>query len=364
GPARRLARLLRALRARLGFQLRRAGNLLRRLRLSLSTRGLGGTLRHLRQRRRGTGGPLALPPVPPPTSRVPPAALPTSEQPEVSIVIPIHRKLPYTCACLAALAEHAGPTPFEVIVVDDASPDDSAAVLARVAGLRLLRNERNLGFVGSCNAGAAVARGRWLVFLNNDAMVTAGWLEAKLPTMDQLDGPGLVGARLVYPDGRLQECGGLVFSDGSGWNYGRFGDPSDPRLAWARETDYCSGAAILIENALFRRLGGFDERYAPAYYEDTDLAFKVREAGLKVVVQPAATVIHHEGITSGTDTSSGTKRYQVINQEKFRERWREALARQPAAGTPVDDLVRRRPKGRVLVIDATTPEPDQDSGSV
>lgn len=366
GPARRLVRALRSTRARAAFNLKRLANMLKRLRLSLSTRGFSGTLRHLWQRRRGAGtGPMALLPVVAPESRQPPARLPTSDTPAVSIIIPIHGKLPYTCACLAALAEHAGPTPFEVIVVDDASPDGSADVLACVAGLRLLRNERNLGFVGSCNAGAAAARGRWLVFLNNDAMVTAGWLEALLATFEQFDGTGLVGARLVYPDGRLQESGGLVFSDGSGWNYGRFADPADPRLAWARETDYCSGAAIVIERELFRRLGSFDERYAPAYYEDTDLAFKVREAGLKVVVQPTATVIHHEGITSGTDTAgSGMKRFQVVNQEKFLARWQDVLRRQPAAGTPVDALVRRRPNGCVLVIDATTPEPDQDSGSV
>lgn len=365
GPARRLARALRALRTRAGFHLRRAGNMLKRLRLSLSTRGVAGTLRHLRQRRRGdAAGPVALRPVVAPASRQPPASLPTSDTPEVSIVIPIHGKLPYTCACLAALAEHAGPTPFEVIVVDDASPDDSAQVLQNVPGLRLLRNPRNLGFVGSCNAGAAAACGRWLVFLNNDAMVSSGWLEALLATFGQFDDTGLVGARLVYPDGRLQESGGLVFSDGSGWNYGRFADPADPRFAWARETDYCSGAAILLERTLFQRLGGFDERYAPAYYEDTDLAFKVRDAGLKVVVQPAATVIHHEGITSGTDTGSGMKRFQVVNQDTFRERWQTALQQQAAPGTPVDALVRQRRNGCVLVIDATTPEPDQDSGSV
>ncbi|MBX3726989.1 MAG: glycosyltransferase [Xanthomonadales bacterium] len=365
GPARRLARLLRTSADRLAYRLLRLRGLLRRARLSLSTRGLGGSLRHIRQRRRGPGaGSSSAWVVPVPVSAIPPARLPTSTQPEVSIVIPVHGKLPYTCACLASLVRHAGLTPFEAIVVDDASPDDSAAVLAQVEGLRLLRNASNLGFVGSCNAGAAAARGRWLLFLNNDTTVTEGWLEALLATFDEFPEAGLVGARLVYPDGRLQESGGLVFADGSGWNYGRFGDPSDPRYAWARATDYCSGAAIVIARALFERLGGFDQRYSPAYYEDTDLAFKVRDAGRDVVVQPAATVVHHEGVTAGTDTGSGIKRHQVVNQATFAERWRDALARQPAPGCDVDDLVRRAPRGRVLVVDATTPEPDQDSGSV
>lgn len=366
GVLRRGARIARAQRARVAFHFKRAIALARRVRLSLATRGVAGTLRHWRHRRAQSQGPapFALKPVVAPTSTVPPASLPTSDTPMVSIVIPVYGKLAYTCACLASLAEHAGDVPFEVIVVDDASPDGSADALEGVQGLRLLRNTANLGFVGSCNAGAAAARAPWLVFLNNDTTVTAGWLEALLRTFEDLDGTGLAGSRLVYPDGRLQEAGGLVFSDGSGWNYGRFADPSDPRYGYARETHYCSGAAIMIERALFDRLGGFDARYAPAYYEDTDLAFKVREAGLKVIVQPASTVIHHEGVTSGTDTGSGIKRHQVINQATFRERWRTALARLPAPGTDVEAAVRAAPNGRVLVIDATTPAPDQDSGSV
>ncbi len=363
-PARVLARKLRALRTMLAFRFRRFGNLFHRGRLSIATRGLWGTLRHLRQRH-GSPGPLAASaPVTTPVSTTPPASLPTATEPLVSIVIPVYGKLAYTCACLQSLADRPGTIPFEVIVVDDRSPDDSAEALTEVAGLRLLRNPENLGFVGSCNAGAAAAQGRWLLFLNNDTVITPGWLEAMLGTFDDFPEAGLVGARLVYPDGRLQEAGGFVFNDGSGWNYGRFEDPNDPRYSYARASHYCSGAAILIERALFDQLGGFDLRYAPAYYEDTDLAFKVRESGRQVIYQPAATVIHFEGITSGTDLASGIKRHQVINQETFRERWREQLQRQPAPGTPVDRIARGEKARRVLVIDATVPEPDQDSGSV
>ena len=174
-----------------------------------------------------------------------------------------------------------------------------------------------------------------MLFLNNDTRVTPGWLEALVRCLDEAPNAGLVGAKLIYPDGRLQEAGGIVFSDASGWNYGRFDDPDDPRYAFRREVDYCSGAAILLRTDLFRRLGGFDTRYAPAYYEDTDLAFAVRAAGYKVYYEPASTVVHFEGITSGTDTSTGIKRFQPINHEKFRDKWKLALARQPAPGTPI-----------------------------
>jgi glycosyltransferase involved in cell wall biosynthesis len=134
--------------------------------------------------------------------------------------------------------------------------------------------------------------------------------------------------------------------------------------------DYCSGACILLRRDLWESLAGFDERYLPAYYEDTDLAFRIRERGLKVFVQPRATIIHFEGVTSGTDLSSGTKRYQEVNRRKFLDRWATELAKQPAPIENPQDLeaVRRardhRLRGRVLVVDAYTPEPDQDSGSL
>ncbi len=363
-PLRAANARVRGLRAALAFRSARLRNLAGRTRGSLAQRGFAGTLARIGRELAGghAGGKPTV--YPPPRDDFAPFALPTSDTPVVSIVIPVYDKIAYTSACLRSIAAHAGDTPFEAIVVDDGSGDATPQRLADIAGLRVLRNPRNLGFIGSCNAGAAAARGEYVLFLNNDTLVTAGWLEALLRCLREAPAAGLVGARLVYPDGRLQESGGIVFADGSGWNVGRFGDPADPRYAFRREADYCSGAAILLARALFERLGRFDTRYTPAYYEDTDLAFAVRAAGLKVYVEPAATVIHFEGITSGTDTAGGTKRYQLVNQEKFVAKWREALAHQPAPGTPITRAATHRARHRVLVVDATTPTPDQDSGSL
>ena len=167
----------------------------------------------------------------------------------MAIIIPIYNKWGYTEACLRSLAKESQRSGFEVIVVDDGSTDESAERLTRIAGITAHRNAENLGFVGSCNAGAALARGEYLVFLNNDTQVAPNWLDTLLDTFDQHPRVGLVGSKLVYPDGRLQEAGGIVFSDGSGWNYGRFGDPRDPACNFVREVDYCSGAAIAIPRA-------------------------------------------------------------------------------------------------------------------
>ncbi len=293
--------------------------------------------------------------------------MPASDTPHVSIVIPVFNKIAYTAACLRSLAEHADGIAFETIVVDDGSTDATAQRLAQIDGIRVHRNAENLGFVGSCNAGAAMARGEFVLFLNNDTVVTAGWLRALLDCFAQEPDAGLVGSKLVYPDGRLQEAGGIVFSDGSGWNYGRFGDPSDPRYNMRREADYCSGAAIMLPRALLEKLGGFDTRYAPAYYEDTDLAFAVRESGKKVFVEPRSCVVHFEGITAGTDVASGMKRYQVINRKKFVEKWKNALSRQPAPiheAKLADRAAHWRDRGHVLIVDSYTPTPDQDSGSL
>jgi GT2 family glycosyltransferase len=363
-PLRRWNARLAGVRAAFAFRTQHVRSTLSRVRGSLAQRGVAGTLARLVAELRGKGPARARMTYAAPRDDFARFAVPASATPRVSIVIPVYGKIAYTSACLRSLAEHAGAIPFEVVVVDDCSSDRTQERLADVEGIRVLRNAENLGFIGSCNAGAAAAKGELVLFLNNDTRVTAGWLEALVRCLDEAPDAGLVGAKLIYPDGRLQEAGGIIFNDASGWNYGRFDDPDDPRYAFRREADYCSGAAILLRADLFRRLGGFDTRYAPAYYEDTDLAFAVRAAGFRVYYEPASTVVHFEGITSGTDASTGIKRFQTINHAKFAEKWKLALARQPAPGMPIAIASSHRATKRVLIVDATTPTPDQDSGSL
>ena len=257
------------------------------------------------------------------------AALPTA-----SIVIPTYNGITHTETCITVLRETL-PHNFrgEIIVVDDASTDETPEVLERWASLderlKVLRNPENVGFVTSCNRGASAATGEIVIFLNNDTLPLPGWLTPLLQIFRDYPDAGAVGGRLVYPDGRLQEAGGVIFADGSGANFG-WGDyeVDAPLYNFVREVDYCSGALLVTKRSLFEEIGGFDTRYCPAYYEDTDYCFAVREKGFRVYYQPESTIVHLEGATSGTDLSSGVKRYQVVNQTKFVEKWGHLLKRQ------------------------------------
>jgi GT2 family glycosyltransferase len=286
-------------------------------------------------------------------------------EPDVSIVIPVYNQLPFTLACIDALVAHQTRYTFEILVGDDASNDATEAALATpIRGVRHVRHPQNLGFVRNCNETARHARGRYVLFLNNDTLVLPRWLDELVGTLDANPDIGLAGSKLVYPDGRLQECGAIVWRDGSAWNYGRLDDPRRPEYGYLRDVDYVSGASIALPRRLWLELGGFDELFVPAYAEDADLAFRVRAAGLRTVVQPLSQLLHFEGISSGTDLGSGAKAYQVENLRKLHDRWKDVLAGH-RSNAEHPELEKERPvTHRVLFVDHCTPTPDEDAGSV
>ena len=289
------------------------------------------------------------------------------ENPKVSIIIPVYNQIHYTYACLVSILQYTPDVSYEVIIADDVSTDATEHLADYAEGLVICRNSVNQGFLRNCNNAARQARGEYIMFLNNDTQVTEGWLSSLVKLIESDSAIGMVGSKLVYPDGRLQEAGGIIWSDGSGWNYGRLDDPEKPEYNYVKDVDYISGAAILLPHRLWKQIGGFDTRFAPAYCEDSDLAFEVRKAGYRVVYQPLSKIIHFEGISNGTDVEgSGLKRYQAANSRKLKEKWAAEFAMQcENDGNPDPFRARERSMGRkiILVVDHYVPTYDKDAGS-
>ena len=287
-----------------------------------------------------------------------------SENPEVSIIIPVHNNAKFTFNCLKSISKNTSGS-LEIVVVDDASDDETPRLLKSVKNIKVIRNSKNQGFVDSCNKGARESRGKYLLFLNNDTIVTENWCDLLKDAISK-DNVGAVGAKLVYPDGKLQEAGGVIWNDASGWNYGKYEDPNKPEYNFVREVDYCSGAVLLVKKDLFEKLGGFDERFKPGYYEDADLCFSIRKLGYMVLYQPKSVIIHFEGATGGTDIYTGVKKHQEINRSKFYEKWKDVLENDHYNSDAVNFLHPvgdRKQRKNILIIDRFVPTYDKDAGS-
>lgn len=290
--------------------------------------------------------------------------LPACKAPKVSVIIPVYNEFSFTYQCLASIVNAAGQTKMEVILADDHSTDLTVQISSVVSNIKVVRSERNLGFLKNCNQAAKHASGAYLFFLNNDTQVQKGWLDTQLRLMEEDPSIGLTGAKLVYADGRLQEAGGIIWQDGSAWNYGNGQDSSAPEYNYVKDVDYLSGAAIMIRAALWEQIGGFDEQFAPAYCEDSDLAFAVRKAGYRTVYQPQSVVVHYEGISNGTDVRGGIKKYQLENTKKLYQKWRHDIEKACPSGVNVfQSRERSRGKKVVLFVDHYVPMPDRDAGS-
>lgn len=291
--------------------------------------------------------------------------LPMCEKPKVSIIIPAYNQFDYTYACIKSIAKNSSDCEYEVILADDVSTDQTKRIQRIVKGLIVSRNSENLRFLKNCNKAAKLAKGKYILFLNNDTTVQEGWLSSLIELIESSSDIGMVGSKLIYPDGTLQEAGGIIWNDATGWNYGRNDDASKPEYNYVRDVDYISGAAIMIKSDLWEQIGGFDELFAPAYCEDSDLAFEVRKLGYRVVYQPKSVVVHYEGVSNGTDVNSGIKKYQVENSEKFKLKWTRELKNQCEPGKEIFKAKDRLQSGKkvVLFVDHYVPTFDRDAGA-
>jgi GT2 family glycosyltransferase/SAM-dependent methyltransferase len=283
--------------------------------------------------------------------------------PEISVVIVLWNQAHLTLKCLRALFDQDGPS-IEVILVDNASSDETEALLTHLEDVRIVRNTENVGFLLGCNQGASVATGRTILLLNSDAFVRSQSLAAALETLDGAANVGAVGGRLILPSGKLQEAGSIVWSDGSTLGYGRGLAADASEGMFRRDVDYCSGAFLLTTRSLWNRLDGFDEAFAPAYYEETDYCMRLWAAGYRVVYEPAAVIDHFE---FGSESKTGDgQSAQLRNRALFQTRHHDALAWNHLPPLPENILLARShqvpPRPRLLVIDDDVPLGSLGSG--
>jgi O-antigen biosynthesis protein len=292
--------------------------------------------------------------------------LPTSTEPLVSIVIPVYNNWWVTYRCLRALQSNSDSTPYEIIVVDDASTDQTKEALSNIRGITVLRNLTNVGYLISTNRGAfeASKTSNYLVLLNNDTEPLDGWLDSLYESIDKDESVAIVGSALIYPNGIFQEAGCQIFAGGNAWNLGRGGNPFSDQFTFTREVDYCSAASIIVRKTFWLDEDGFDTRYVPAYCEDSDLALGAWNKGYKVMYEPKSWVIHHEGLSHGKSTSSGLKKYQIANTQKLFEKWETDLKNHWEDLGVARFEATRDSKGIVVVCDRQLPSLIRDSGSI
>lgn len=252
-----------------------------------------------------------------------------ADNPDVSVIVVNFNRAELTKQCVEAIWENTADYKYEVIIVDNGSSADDVARLAELSGrvkIEFLAENRHFGF--GCNLGAGLAKGRDIVFLNNDTCVQPNWLAPLVDVLRDFPEAGAVGSRMVYPDGGIQEAGGFISRDGAPIQVGAIPPYHPDEEFQLRVVDYCSAAALAVPAELFHRLGGFDPAFAPAYYEDVDLCFKIAATGKFVFYCPQSTVVHIKNATSLYLWSPSELNDIVdVNRRRFLDRWGAWLER-------------------------------------
>ncbi|WP_298637061.1 glycosyltransferase [uncultured Umboniibacter sp.] len=291
-------------------------------------------------------------------------SLPKVDKPRVSIVVPAYNSFELTYHCITSISFASTIVSYEVILADDCSTDITAEAESIIGNLVVSRPKENSRFLRNCNLATQKAKGEFVVFLNNDTEVLSGWLDELVEVLDNDPSIGLVGSKLLNRDGSIQEAGGVVWGNGQPWNAGRDKIRLDPEFNYLRDVDYVTGAAMCLRKDLWETVGRFSDEFAPCYYEDTDLAFKVRAAGYRTCYVPTSEVVHFEGQSHGTDVTKGLKQYQLINESAFRRKWYSDYKGNGEASFESLHLNKdRHIERRVIMFDNEVPQLGRDAGS-
>lgn len=245
--------------------------------------------------------------------------------PEVSLIVVLFGNAHLTALCIDAIIANCD-RPYEVVLVNNGSDKESLQLLDHLEGAHILRNIENVGFSKACMQGVAQARGKYLCFLNNDALLQPRSVSSAIENFERDRTVGAVGGKIIFADGGLQEAGSIVWSDGTAWGVGRGEDPTLPQHNFRRPVDYCSGVFLITPRTLFIDIGGFDPIYQPAYYEDSDYCLSLSVAGYKILYEPAAVVAHYESASSSNVDDA--KPLIEENRLRFVRKWGARLTHQ------------------------------------
>ena len=284
---------------------------------------------------------------------------------EVSIVIYAYNNWHLTQKCIWSIVNITQSIDYEIILADDNSKDETKSAKEYIKGIEILKNDVDLGYLKTCNKAAQKVRGKYIVFLHNDVQVEEGWLKNLVKLMEQDDLVGMAGSKVLLPDGKLQEAGNIVWKDSRLEQYGFMKDAELPEYNYLKEVDYVSGVSFIIRKKTWEEIGGFDERYAPAYYEDVDISFEARRCGYKVTYQPKSVVVHSDEQTYGAEAKYDLLNYFEINRTKFHQKWLTQLGNQKFSNpkSVFKSRDRSRQKKTLLYIDHYVPHFDKDAGS-
>lgn len=290
---------------------------------------------------------------------------PHFDKPLVSIIVPAYNKWEYTYACFLSILKHVKNVSYEVILADDVSTDETKNAEKYVKNLIAMHNEVNLRFVKNNNKAAKLAKGKYIAMLNNDTNVQEDWLESMVELLENDETIGVVGSKLIYTDGRLQEAGNIVWQNGVPENYGNLYNPHSHEYTYVKEVDYVTGASLISRREIWEKLGGLDEDLTPGYFDDSDYCFSVRKLGYRIVYQPLSQVIHYEGVTHGRSTKNFIKAYQEVNYHKFVAKWKSVFEKEglPQGTDFYWARDRSRNKKTLVVIDSRVPLYDREAGS-
>lgn len=279
-----------------------------------------------------------------------------NNDPLVSIIIPVYNQISYTKKCLYSILKSEEKVKFEIIIADDSSTDGTMKISDFAENIIISRNSGNVGYIKNCNQAASLAKGKFLYFLDNDTQVQKNWLSALLTVFEENENVGVVGSKILDPDGRIQECGVHIYRDEFINGSGRA--PSSHEYNYLKECDYVSGCSLMTPKDLFFRIGGFDEIYSPGFRGDSDYCFHAGKLNYKTFVQPRSYILHYGSISYQEENTDLHKR----NKKILREKWPDFFDHRTSFATGKLPFTQKTRPGKIVVVDSYFPEYDRHAG--